>query len=83
MPNNATQKKASTKISEIPQGFTTGTGPDGKDYLVPQYLVPSLNHAFASYRTKSEVGVQNAQPGVSQYFTPSMCAIWGTEVSAP
>ncbi|KAF8954483.1 hypothetical protein BDZ97DRAFT_1864963, partial [Flammula alnicola] len=55
-----------TTISNIPDGFTIGTGPDGQQYLVPQYMVLALDHAFASYQSKADLGVSNAPRGSQQ-----------------
>ena len=63
-----TQLKPTTKIQNIPDGFTVGISPDGKQYLVPQYMVPALDQAFASYRSKEDLGVVNAPGGVSDPF---------------
>ncbi|KIM35092.1 hypothetical protein M413DRAFT_14730 [Hebeloma cylindrosporum] len=52
--------------SSTPNGFTMGVTPDGKEYLVPQYIVPALDQAFSAYQTKAQLGVSNAQPGSSQ-----------------
>ena len=60
-----TQPSTSTTITPIPDGFTIGTGPDGKKYLVPQFMVPALDQAFAAYQTKLELGVSKEQGGVS------------------
>ena len=51
------KNKSSTTISDIPDGFTTRIGPNGQHYLVPQYMVPALDQAFASYRKKAELHV--------------------------
>ena len=56
-------KKAT--ISNIPDGFTTSTGSDGKPYLVPQYMVLALDHAFDSYHKKLELSVIDASAAVS------------------
>ncbi len=63
---------SSTVISNIPDGYTVGTRPDGQKYLVPQYMVPALDHAFASYRNKAELKVSDASGGVSEYLASSM-----------
>ncbi|KAF8959893.1 hypothetical protein BDZ97DRAFT_2077742 [Flammula alnicola] len=65
MQKQSNQRKLATTISDIPEGFTIGTGPDGQQYLVPQYMVPALDHAFALYQSKADLGVSNA-PGGSQ-----------------
>lgn len=61
-------QSSSTTICDIPDGFTTRTGPDGQRYLVPVFMVPALDQAFALYRTKAELGVCNAPAGVSLRF---------------
>jgi len=62
------QRQSSTKISDIPEGFTTGIGPDGQHYLVPEYMVPALDQAFVSYRKKTELGACNAPAAVSEFL---------------
>ena len=59
------KNKSSTTISDIPDGFTTGIGPDGQHYLVPQYMVPAMDQAFESYQKKAELRVDNQPAGVS------------------
>lgn len=49
----------------VPDGFTTGTAPDNKKFLIPQYMVPALDQAFAAYRSKVDMSILNLQPGVS------------------
>ena len=64
MPNT-TSPEQSTTISKIPHGFTISTAPDGQQYLVPQFMVPTLDQAFLSYQTKLDLAVSQAQSGVS------------------
>jgi len=52
-------------LNNIPEGFTIGVAPDGQQYLVPQYLVPALDQAFATYHSKMRLDVVQANPGVS------------------
>jgi hypothetical protein len=63
-----------TSISTIPPGYTIGNTPDGKQYLVPSYMVPALDQAFASYQKKINMGVANADPGVSHSLLIQLCA---------
>ncbi|KAF8953123.1 hypothetical protein BDZ97DRAFT_1929973 [Flammula alnicola] len=65
MQKQSNQRKLATTISDIPEGFTIGTGPDGQQYLVPQYMVPALDHAFASYQSKADLGFRMHQGGRS------------------
>lgn len=59
------QEKQSSKISAVPDGFTMGVGPDDQAFLVPQYLVPALDHEFDAYNSKAKFDILKAQPGVS------------------
>jgi hypothetical protein len=70
MSENAqgTQPEQSTIIQPTPEGFTLHLGPDDRWYLVPQFMVPSLNQAFASYHHKVHLGVVNEDPWVSEGF---------------
>jgi len=63
-----TQPNSSTTIPNIPDGYTTATGPDGQKYLIPQFMVPALGQVFASYNNKIELDVPNSQGGVSEHF---------------
>ena len=58
------KNKSLTTISDIPDGFTTGIRPASQHYLVPQYMVPALDQAFASYWKKAELHVDNQPAGV-------------------
>ena len=62
-----------TSLSTIPAGYTIGTAPDGKEYLVPSYMVPALDQAFASYQHKINLGVPAAAGGVSHNPSQSSC----------
>lgn len=65
---NTQQSRPSTTITTIPDGFVIGTAPNGQQYLVPQFMVPALDQAFAAYHKKLELGVPNEQGGVSVLF---------------
>lgn len=51
----------------IPEGYVTTVGPDGKDYLVPEFMVPTLHQSFEAYRKKIDLGVYNAAGSVSLF----------------
>jgi len=71
------QPKSPITIANIPDGYTTGTGPDGQQYLVPQFLVPALGQAFASYHNKIELDVSNEGGGVSEHLSTSISMVIG------
>jgi len=56
-------------LTSVPDGMTTRLGPGDKPYLVPQYLVPAMDQAFASFHQKGYVGVLEAKPQVSHGAT--------------
>jgi len=66
------QPNSSTTIAEIPDGYTIATGPNGQQYLVPQFMVPALGQAFASYQSKIELDVPNEHGGVSECIPSSI-----------
>jgi hypothetical protein len=63
-------------LMPLPDGFAIGIGPNNQQYLVPQYMVPALDQAFAAYQSKADLGVLNARPGVSF----SICGAVGTSI---
>ena len=65
MPKNNEEPQPST-LTEVPEGFAVRVGPGGKKYLVPQYMIPALDQAFAAYHHKGELNVLSAQPEVRQ-----------------
>ena len=54
--------------SWIPEGYVTVTAPDGKNYIVPEFMVPTLHQSFEGYRKKVDLGVNNAAGSVSIIF---------------
>ena len=40
-------------------------GPNGEEFVVPQCLIPALDHAFISFRKKVDLEVLKAKPEVS------------------
>jgi len=59
------QNKQYGTLIEVPDGMTTRLGPNDQPFLVPQYMIPALDHAFASFRKKGDVGALEAKPLVS------------------
>ena len=58
------QDKQFGTLSTVPDGFTTRLGPNGEACVVPQYLIPALDHAFVSYRKKVDLEVLKGKPEV-------------------
>lgn len=65
MPQAIEEPQAST-LTDIPEGFTVRVGPGDKEYLVPQYMIPALDQAFAAYHHKTDLNVLHTQPEVRQ-----------------
>jgi hypothetical protein len=69
MSKNRDTKKGQDKefgtLTAVPDGFTTRSGPNDREFVVPQYLIPALDHAFASFRKKVDLGALKANPQVS------------------
>jgi len=54
--------------SWIPEGYVTVAGPDGNNYIVPEFMVPTLHQSFEGYRKKVDLGVNTAAGSVSIFF---------------
>lgn len=63
---NSNRLHSATTISDVPDGFVLGTGPDHKQYLVPDFMLPALEHGFAARQQKEDLGIGNVQGGVSK-----------------
>lgn len=67
--NNQDTKKKQDKefgtLTAVPDGFTTRLGPNGEECVVPQYLIPALDHAFVAFRKKADLEVLKVKPQVS------------------
>ena len=51
----------------IPKGFVSLTGPDNKQYLVPDFMVPSLQQHILSKVKKNKLGAYNSLGMVSDF----------------
>jgi hypothetical protein len=58
----------------IPDGYVTIAGPDGQQYVVPRFLVPSTHEAFRSYQQRVDLNANGASGGVS-HFLFNVCVI--------
>jgi hypothetical protein len=58
----------------IPEGYTRVEGPDNQIYVVPDFMVPGLHHAFDGYRIKKDLDVSKAPGSVSHLddFLPGL-----------
>lgn len=52
----------------IPEGFVLTISPDGQHWIMPEYLVPPTDQAFAGYRKQIEFNVTKEQGGVRVHF---------------
>jgi hypothetical protein len=59
------RQRPSAEIPVVPEGYTAGIGPDGKKYIVPQFMVPALDQAFDSYRKQMDMKVFEESAQVS------------------
>jgi hypothetical protein len=55
--------------SWIPDGYVTAAGPDGNQYLVPDFMVQSLHQTLEAHRMKVDLGVDNAAGSVSVFLS--------------
>jgi hypothetical protein len=63
----STPSKNEGDKSWIPDGYVTVAGPDGKNYLVPEFMVPTLHQSFEAYRKKVDLGAHSAAGSVSVF----------------
>ena len=66
--NQDTKKKQDKEfgtLTAVPDGFTMRLGPNGEECVVPQYLIPALDHAFIAFHKKADLEVLKAKPQVS------------------
>ena len=66
MQKKVEKSQGSTSLADIPDGFVIRVGPGDKEYLVPLYMVPALDQAFAAYQQKVNLEVSKAQPEASR-----------------
>jgi hypothetical protein len=55
--------------SDIPPGFSVLQRPDGRNYLVPNFLIDETNLAIKSEDMKRSLDVEHAQGGVSMHHS--------------
>jgi hypothetical protein len=64
---HSTPSKDEDEKSWIPDGYVTVAGRDGKNYIVPEFMVPTLHQSFDGYRKKVDLGIYNAAGSVSLF----------------
>jgi hypothetical protein len=64
----------SETIPFVPEGYTIGTDPAGRRYIVPTFMIPATHQAFEAYRKKAEMNVFGAAGGVSLLPHPQRSA---------
>lgn len=57
-------------IPHIPDGFAALIGPNGDQYIVPEFMIPATHQAFEAYHKQIELDVANAEGCVSSLFLP-------------
>ena len=65
----STPSKNEGEKSWIPEGYVTMAGPDGQNYVVPEFMVPTLHQSFGGYCKKADFGIHNAAGSVSIFFS--------------
>jgi hypothetical protein len=53
----------------IPEGYVLLSGPDGKNYIVPDFFVHALDHNLDSYRKKEDLKIERAAGTVSSFIS--------------
>ena len=53
-----------SSANPVPQGFSLVTGPDNREYLVPDFLAADLQSAWERERTRELIGADVAARGV-------------------
>jgi hypothetical protein len=75
-PSNSTELiKKTSSIEDIfqPHDYVRATTEDGKQCLVPQFLIDEYEHMQKSLDNAKEMGVDQASGGVSGYCCPWTC----------
>lgn len=50
----------------IPEGYVLVLGPDNQNYIIPEFMVPALEHDFRAIRRKRDLRASSA-PGTVSY----------------
>ena len=57
-----------TSTFVVPDGFMWWTGPNGEHHMIPEFLIPARDQAFAGYHKCIEMDICNEQGGVCILF---------------
>ncbi|KAF8151276.1 hypothetical protein BJ912DRAFT_1069162 [Pholiota molesta] len=57
---NAQNSAPGIVLPTVPNGFSVATGPDDKEYLVPDFLLPALQQEFDAWQMRVALGVPKA-----------------------
>jgi hypothetical protein len=77
-PSNSTElTKKTSSIEDIfqPHDYVRATTEDGKQCLVPQFLIDEYEHMQKSLDNAKKMGVDQASGGVSGYCCPWTCSL--------
>lgn len=55
-------------MPSVPPGYVTVSGPDGRTYVVPDFMVPSLHQVFRGYRHSTDLNAMTASGTVSLLY---------------
>jgi hypothetical protein len=59
------KNQSSDDRSAIPRGYCLITGPDNRDYLLPDFMVPEIQFAWECDKARTLLGADAAARGVS------------------
>jgi hypothetical protein len=49
----------------VPEGYVRVVGPDQTEYMVPEFMIPTIRHQFISCKKREELKTDNAEGTVS------------------
>jgi hypothetical protein len=75
-PSKAIDRDANAQSLSIPDGLVLTIGPDGEHRIVPEFLIPATDQAFAVCRERTALRVRDEQGGVSVNPDPMDLSLW-------
>jgi hypothetical protein len=75
-PSKAIDRDANAQSLSIPDGLVLTIGPNGEHRIVPEFLIPTTDQAFAVCRERTALRVRDEQGGVSVNPDPMDLSLW-------
>lgn len=62
--------------TNIPDGFILLVGPDNNKYIVPEFVVPALEHGYLAIGQKNKLSADKASGSVSSHCISRLLIPW-------